>query len=101
MFAIDKMGDALLDQTQPGEPATVLSLPSFIIAVQKHFVAEFPGKRLTVPDQITEFIVPRELRAIQGPFVGSKVSIRANFNANVLPGSCSKFQLQELDSNHD
>ncbi|XP_028413115.1 uncharacterized protein LOC114535974 [Dendronephthya gigantea] len=78
LLAIDRMGDALLHQTKPGEPALVLSLPSFIVVVQKHFVFEFPGKQLAVPNHITEFIVPRKLRAIQGPFVSSKMTLTSD-----------------------
>ena len=74
MLAVDSLTDIILNQTNPGEPAINLTTSQFTIAVQKHFSAKFPGTRLVLPNQITEFIVPRKLKSIEGPFVSSKVS---------------------------
>jgi hypothetical protein len=74
VLAIGKLGDTLLHQTKPGQPAIILATSLFTIAVQKHFTDEFSGTRLAFPNQITEFAIPGKLNPIQGPFVSSKVS---------------------------
>ena len=74
LLAIDSLGVTLLRQAKPGEPATSLSTSAFTLAVQKHFAAEFPGTRLSLPGLVTEFVVPREMKSIPGPELSSKVS---------------------------
>lgn len=67
----------------PGEPAIILSSSLFTIAVQKHHTVDFPGTRLAIPNQISEFVVPRTLQSMdyKGTFLSSKVSapLKVNF----------------------
>jgi hypothetical protein len=74
LLAIDNLGNALLNHTKPGEPAIIVTTSLFTIAVQKHFASTFPGTRLAVPNQITEFVVPGKLTSVQAEFLSSKVS---------------------------
>ena len=90
LLAVNNLGDSLLNQTKPGEPAIVLSTSVFTLAVQKHTTAEFPGTRLSMPDLITEFVVPKKMKSITGPDVSTKVSgsIQANYtvkNEQLVP----------------
>ena len=74
LLAIDNLAITLLRQAKPGERATAFSTSVFTLAVQKHFTADFPGTRLSLPGLVTEFVVPREMKSIPGPEISSKVS---------------------------
>ena len=52
LHSIDKVGDALLLLLKPGGPAAVVVTPSIVIALQKHYASNFPGKRLVVPSPL-------------------------------------------------
>ena len=74
LHSIDKVGDALLLLLKPGGPAAVVVTPSIVIALQKHYASNFPGKRLVVPSHFNEFFIPKTMEHIAGDIISTKVS---------------------------
>ena len=75
LHSIDKVGDALLLLLKPGGPAAVVVTPSIVIALQKHYASNFPGKRLVVPSHFNEFFIPKTMEHIAGDIISTKVSV--------------------------
>ena len=75
LHSIDKVGDALLLLLKPGGPAAVVVTPSIVLALQKHYTSNFPGKRLVVPSHFNEFFIPKTMEHIAGDIISTKVSV--------------------------